>query len=160
MIEIVNTSGRPPRSRFEWMVASRKFADTAGPLIRTALKAEAPVGKPSANRSNQPGRLRDSIRYERPITSADSLSMMFNAYTPYAKYVLEGTKEHDIFPKAARYLYFQKNGANVFVGPGGSGRHVHHPGTRANPFNRRAMDRVRPEVQRLFSTIIRGSIGG
>lgn len=155
-IEIVNSSGRPPRNRFEWMVASRKFSDTAGPLIRTALKVESPVGD-----GPRRGRLRDSIRYERPIATPDNLVMSFNAYTPYARYVLDGTKEHDIYPKAARYLHFTgRGGGDVFVGPRGSSAHVHHPGTKPNPFNKKAMDRVRPEVQRLFSTIVRSSMGG
>lgn len=156
----ITHTGDNPRQRFNWMVASRKFADTAGPLIRTALKAEAPVGKPSANKSNQPGGLRDSIRYERPTIGADTLVMTFNAYTPSARYVLEGTKAHEIYPKAARYLYFQQNGADRFVGPRGTSAHVNHPGTQPNPFNRRAIDKVRPVYQRLWQTIMRESIEG
>ena len=158
----ITHSGANPRQRMNWLKASRQFADTAGPLIRTALKAEAPVGKPSLTKTNQPGRLRDSIRYERPVTTADRLTMTFNAYTPYARYVLEGTKPHQIRPKAARYLaFYGSDGRAVYVGPRGNpDRFVNHPGTRANPFNRRAIDRVRPVYQRLWQTIVRESIEG
>jgi HK97 gp10 family phage protein len=137
------------------MVASAKWADTAGPIVRTALKAEAPVGT-----GPRAGRLRDSIRYHRRTTGS-SIQLVFNAYTPYAKYVIEGTRAHAIYPKAARYLHFQgRGGGDVFVGPRGSGAHVNHPGTKANPFNRKAMDEARPIVQRLYTQIMREAMGG
>lgn len=145
----------PNRKRFEWMVAAAKWADTAGPIVRTALKAESPVGK-----GPRAGRMRDSIRYHRR-TSGSSIQMVFNAYTPYAKYVISGTKAHEIYPVAARYLHFKgRGGGDVFVGPRGSGAHVNHPGTKANPFNRRAMDEVRPVIQHLYTQIMRDAMGG
>jgi len=69
----------------------------------------------------------------------------------YALYVHEGTKEHEIVPVRARYLRFVPTTANYAAGTGG-GRtatggpifrpRVHHPGTAARPFLRRAMEDV------------------
>jgi len=150
-----------PRQKFAWMAAAVKWADEVGPQIRSKLKEEAPVGE-----GGRRGRLRDSIRYERRTHNPD-VDMYFNAHTPYAKYVIDGTRPHEIYPKAARYLHFFQNvgGASVerFVGPRGSGArsaHVNHPGTRANKFNERAMDAMRPKIEQRFTEVMRDAMGG
>jgi HK97 gp10 family phage protein len=147
-------SGGAPMSRFNWMRTAVGWADEAGPMMRTALKAEAPVG--TGPRS---GRLRTSIRYERNVR-AGSVTMTFTANTPYAKYVLEGTREHDIYPVAARYLHFIGKRGPVFVGPRGSGAHVHHPGTKPNPFPQRALGPMEPMLQRTFRQALETALGG
>jgi HK97 gp10 family phage protein len=154
-VSVSLTGSVPPRKQFVWLRAAVKWADEVGPAVRTALKANAPVGQ-----GPRAGRLRDSIRYQRTTTGA-SVSITFNAYTPYARYVIEGTRPHAIYPVAARYLHFKgRSGGDVFVGPRGSSAHVNHPGTKANPFNRRAMQEMRPYLQATYTRIMREEIGG
>lgn len=150
-----------PRQKFVWLVSAVKWADEVGPEIRSKLKEEAPVGE-----GPRRGRLRDSIRYERR-THAPDVDMYFNAHTPYAKYVIDGTRAHEIYPKAARYLHFFQNVGGIsverFVGPRGSAArsaHVNHPGTTANKFNVRAMEAMRPKIERRFTEIMREAMGG
>lgn len=144
-----------PRRQFLWLKAATTWADEVGPAVRAALKANAPVGQ-----GPRAGRLRDSIRYHRNTTGS-SVNVVFNAYTPYAKYVVEGTRAHEIYPKAARYLHFKgRYGEDVFVGPRGTPAHVNHRGTKANPFNRRAMQAMRPYMQAAYTRIMREAMGG
>jgi hypothetical protein len=153
----------PPRQKFVWMAAAVKWADDIGPQVRSKLKEEAPVSHPDPGGRNRPGRLRDSIRYERR-TRAPDVDMYFNAYTPYAEYVINSTRAHDIFPKAARYLHFWRPyrapTIEYFVGPRGSGAHVSHPGTKANKFNERAMSAMRQTIEDRFVEIMREAMGG
>lgn len=157
----LSTSGRTPKRQFQWMTAAAKWADTIGPMVRSELRHEAPVAKLDPAGRNRPGRLRASIRYERHTTGR-SVTAEFTAYTPYAGFVIDGTKPHIIRPVAARYLMFYQNGAQRFVGPRGSsarGAYVQHPGTKPNPFNRRAVDRMMPVVQQTYRDIMIAAIG-
>jgi len=52
----------------------------------------------------------------------------------YAKWVEFGTGEHQIQPKSAEYLEFNVGGRSMF------GRVVWHPGAKAKPFIRPAVD--------------------
>lgn len=56
----------------------------------------------------------------------------------YAGYVVSGTRPHDIYPRDARALFWPGAAHPV--------SHVHHPGTRANPFLQRAIDTSADEV--------------
>jgi len=160
----MRVSGDNPRLQFQWKVASAKWADTIGPVIRDAMKAAAPVGQPQEVASgtiatqSRPGRLRSSIRYERGGTGG-STTATFTAYTPYAGYVIGGTKAHEIWPVAARYLHFAQGGVERFVGPRGTQAHVNHPGTTANPFHRRAMEELMDWVQETFTEIMQEALG-
>lgn len=147
MSTTVGLEGSLPKRRFAWMTAAAKWADTIGPLVRDEMKAEAPIGK-----DLRAGRLRSSIRYERH-TSGSAVSAEFAAYTPYAGYVVHGTKPHTIRPVAARYLHWKTDGTDHFS------KLVHHPGTKANDFPRRAVDRMMPLVQRTFRDIMIAAIG-
>lgn len=57
--------------------------------------------------------------------------------TSYAEYVTEGTRPHVITAKPGKVLafYWPKIGETVFR------KSVNHPGTQANPFFRRVIDR-------------------
>lgn len=151
------------RQKFVWMRAAVKWADDVGPQLRSELKREAPVAHPDPAGRNRPGRLRDSIRYERR-THAPDVDLYFNAHTPYAKYVVNDTRPHEIYPKAARYLHFwTPYGAPTnehFVGPRGTPAHVNHPGTKANRFNERAMHTMHPKIEQRFVEIMREAMGG
>lgn len=153
----------PPDRKFVWFDAAKKWADDVGPQIRSRLKEEAPVAYPDRAGRNRPGRLRDSIRYERRAHAPD-VDLYFDAYTPYAKYVINSTRPHEIFPKSARYLHFWQSYRNPvverFVGPRGSGAHVNHPGTKANKFNERAMASIRQQIHDRFTEIMREAMEG
>jgi hypothetical protein len=58
---------------------------------------------------------------------------------PYATYVVSGTRPHDIYPRDRQALFWE--GARHPVG------HVHHPGTKPNPFLQRALDNTTSEVE-------------
>lgn len=152
MSTTVTVRGGGPRKQFLWMKAAVEWADTIGPVLREELRREAPVAKQDPAGRNRPGRLRASIRYERRTTGS-SVSVQFTAYTPYAGYVIEGTNPHVIRPIAARYLMFYQGEAQRFS------RLVHHPGTKANPFNRRAVDRMMPEIRRTYRDTMIAAIG-
>ncbi|GAC1326389.1 MAG: hypothetical protein NVSMB2_25470 [Chloroflexota bacterium] len=57
----------------------------------------------------------------------------------YAKYVVEGTRPHDIYPRDKQALFWE--GAMHPVG------HVHHPGTKPNPFLELALASTRGIVE-------------
>jgi hypothetical protein len=154
----ITVEGHGPDHPFVWTAAAVKWADTVGPIARAALKVMAPVGK-----GPRAGRLRTSIRYERRTTAGSGVTATFTAYTPYARYVIDGTKPHIIRPVAARYLHFQQNGRDRFVGPRGSSArsaYVMHPGTRANKFNERAFEAIGPEIRRIYQVIMSEAMGG
>jgi hypothetical protein len=142
-----------PFARFSWTVAANEWADEAGPMVRAALKAEAPVGKTDLS-GRKGGRLRDSIRYERE-TAAGSVTMTFTANTPYAGYVIEGTGPHAITASAARALQFSLDGAVTYR------RSVNHPGTKANDFPERAIGGFATEkLKEWFADTMRESAEG
>lgn len=160
-------SGDLPESAyaFQWMVASGEWADTVGPVVLDAMKAAAPLGKNqdvSGSKSiatrHRPGTLRSSIRYEKDASETNTTAT-FTAYTPYAGYVIEGTRAHEIWPKAANYLHFASQGQEFFVGPKGSQAHVNHPGTTANPFNRRVIQELMGWIQSTFTQIMMEALG-
>jgi len=127
-----------PWRRFRWEKAAVEWADAVGPLLRDRLKDEAPV---------QSGRLRSSIRYQRK-TGLDSIHLEFTAHTPYAGYVVHGTRPHIIRPRAARALHWLSTSGDHFSSV------VHHPGTRANDFPRRSLDVTREQIIQRFREAI------
>lgn len=68
----------------------------------------------------------------------------FNA--TYAEVVHEGSSPYTIFPKSKKALYWQ--GASHPV------RRVNHPGIRANPYLRRAVDDNMPQVDAFFTKAV------
>lgn len=134
--------------RFIWMRGAVTFMDRAGPELRSAIKREAPVGEgPGA------GRLRDSVRYSRS-TRAILVRGEFRAHTPYTRYVVDGTRPHIIRPVAARALHWRDAGGDHFA------RLVRHPGTRPNPFARRAADRMHAQLKEWFREAIDNELKG
>jgi hypothetical protein len=163
----MSRSGNLPESAyaFQWMAASAQWADTVGPVVLGGLRAGAPVGRaqevtnasPIATR-HRVGNLRDSIRYAKEA-SATSTTATFTAYVPYAGYVIEGTRAHEIWPKAAKYLHFAAQGQEFFVGPKGTQAHVNHPGTAPNPFNRRVIEVLMDWIQETYREIMQEALG-
>lgn len=144
-------AARSPLSRFSFAKAATAWADKAQPLVRDALKDRAPVGKgPNA------GRLKKAIRSSRQTqVGAGLVRVTFKAHVPYIDYVLDGTRPHLISAKAARSLHWKDaTGRDMFR------RTVHHPGTKANPFNERAVFPLTAELRELFRVAIEASMEG
>ena len=124
--------GGRPLQHFDWLRAATSWLDDTGAMLRGDIQEAAPV---------RSGRLASSIRYERNSAGGATVSGRIGTHVPYAGYVVGGTLPHLIRPVAARSLHWVSGGQGHFA------RLVHHPGTRANPFARRAieekMDRVR-----------------
>ena len=62
----------------------------------------------------------------------------------YGFWVREGTEPHDIYPVNKTALRFEIGGNIIFA------KHVHHPGSRANPYHRRVFRRLLPEVNAII----------
>lgn len=104
--------------------------------LEDAAKREVPVDT---------GRLRESIHAQRVRTVGRfHLESRVTASAPYARFVHEGTRPHIIRARNAKALHFYwpKVGREVFF------KSVSHPGTRANPFLRRAALMTRPPRRR------------
>jgi HK97 gp10 family phage protein len=70
------------------------------------------------------------------------------ALAPYAKFVVEGTRPHEIHPAGASVLVFKaRSGDLVFT------RLVRHPGTKPNPFLQRAVDKARDQVDDIWDEL-------
>ena len=63
-------------------------------------------------------------------------SMEIGATAPHSVYVHQGTRAHEILPVRARALRFEIGGQVIFA------RRVWHPGTKANPFVKRTVDKL------------------
>lgn len=102
--------------------------------IRTKAVLYAPVDT---------GYMRNTLAVATISTASMGLVGLVGTSAKYAPYVHDGTKAHDIVPKNGKFLVF-----SAHVGPntrGKSGKQlvftklVHHPGTKGQPFLRRAM---------------------
>lgn len=77
------------------------------------------------------------------VTHGGLVSYTVGYSRPYAIFVHEGTRPHDIYPRAlGGVLAFQMGGATIFA------RHVHHPGTMPQNFLSAARTYYEPELIR------------
>ena len=76
------------------------------------------------------------------------------AAASYAVDVELGTAPHEIRPANGRLLAFRVAGKMVFTPV------VHHPGTKANPFLRRAADKARSKFDSTFAELWLDLVGG
>lgn len=95
-------------------------AEQLSGTLKAAVTAEAP---------QRTGALAGSLS-----ASVSGSTITITAGAPYTPFVLHGTGPHDIFPSSAKALFWP--GARHPVA------HVHHPGTKANPFGERAVNAV------------------
>ena len=109
----------------------RRILDAIDPIVLDALKAEAPV---------RTGALQQSIYSALSGGYGGSVSREYRALG-YGRYVIEGTRPHDIYPVRAKALAFVSSGGDLVFAT-----HVAHPGTKPNPFNQRALTNALPEV--------------
>jgi HK97 gp10 family phage protein len=77
------------------------------------------------------------------------------ALAPYAKFVVEGTRPHKIYPVSSSVLVFKaKSGDLVFT------KLVRHPGTKPNPFLQRAVDKAKEQINDIWNELFEDLIEG
>jgi hypothetical protein len=101
----------------------RLFISVLGPEIFSYAQAYCP---------RRTGRLANSIEYHMA-----GHSLIVAAHAPYAAYVELGTRPHVILPRNAQALRWYGPDGAVFA------KRVNHPGTKPEPFLRRALYTVR-----------------
>jgi hypothetical protein len=102
--------------------------------------------------------------WEAPVLTGYLASTVYKEVSPnegkvgaaasYAPDVELGTAPHEIRPANGKFLAFQIAGKMVFTPV------VHHPGTKANPFLRRAADLARSKVDATFAELWLDLVGG
>lgn len=120
------------------------LSDPAGPVgrllardaqkVAQAAKRRCPVS-PRGSGGNRSGHLRSSIGWDLS-KDAEGLHADVGTDVDYAVYVEFGTKPHTIRSRGPWPLRNPRTGQTF-------GRVVHHPGTRAQPFLRSALDSLR-----------------
>lgn len=105
-------------------------------IIQSMAVKEAPVNKQAGG-----GNLRQNIR-AKMLTKTKA---QIESRAPYSIFVEEGTRPHEIKTKN-RLVLANKRTGEIF------GKHVHHPGTRPNPYMRRALEKSISTVNELFKT--------
>ena len=124
-----------------------------GHILVPAIKAETPVGKHYGPKQSHGRTLRGSTAARIVVDSeVQELAITQNARTSqgvgYGIFVREGTVAHDIYPHTKKVLrFYTSTGSPVFS------RHVHHPGTKANPYPQRALQSVRGQLEDEVSRI-------
>jgi hypothetical protein len=121
---------------------------------------EAPEGKT--------GKFKRGIGFRTYAKGEDRFTMTIHTPQPLGTFITEGTRAHPIRAKNARALsfFFAKIGLHLVVPKGGgfpthvrdgvmwSGKgHVDHPGTKANPFHKRAYRRWKPKARQVMRRI-------
>lgn len=111
-----------------------------GPAMVSEMRDEAPVSS---------GKLRDAIR-----ALNEPMRVRVGPFgIEYNKFVVEGTRAHEIKPKNKSVLMFKIGGKTVYA------KSVKHPGTKANPYmtisSKRVMDRLLPKLGQLQIDVIK-----
>ena len=82
------------------------------------------------------------------VTEIKEGEAKLQALAPYSKFVVEGTRPHEIHPAGANVLVFKaKSGDLVFT------KLVRHPGTKPNPFLQRAVDKAREQIDSIWAEL-------
>lgn len=118
---------------------ARLLRSPQGPVVRHLIKRTVRVQERARELAPiKTGKLRASIVKRGPYDDALGVFMVVVSNLNYALFVHEGTKPHPIYARSSPFLVFDWPG-----GPNGPGiyyfRMVNHPGTKANPFLRRAL---------------------
>lgn len=88
---------------------------------------------------NRTGNLEDSIKAE--TSGLRGRVYVDMAQAPYGRYVIDGTRPHDIMAKRAKALEFGDHFS----------KKVHHPGTQPDDFMDEAEESVRGQIDAVFS---------
>lgn len=121
-------------------------------LRRTVQLAES-AAKTSTRYKSHTYKLRESIKGEvfggfGGVAGAGGVGGRVVASAPYAAFVENGTRAHDILPRRKKVLRFVQNGAVRFASA------VHHPGTAPRPFMADAKERATPLFEQLMSEAV------
>ena len=65
----------------------------------------------------------------------------------YGWFVREGTGPHEIRPRIAKALHFFMGDEEIFA------TRVNHPGTQANPYHKRVLESLMPQIQQIVRRI-------
>ena len=118
--------------------AAKRFPGTADRMIDVTMGRAASMGMtwmyPDTPVGNTMG-LRNSLFSRQNSPS----SMEIGATSPYAVFVHQGTRPHEILPVRAQALRFRVGGLH---GPFIFAKRVWHPGTKPNPFVKRTVDKL------------------
>lgn len=132
---------KEPLRAFSFMSRATSWADESAPEVLAAVRAETPV---------RTGKLKDSQYYRRE-TRPGRVRLCVVTKVPYAPFVIHGTKPHIIAARNAKALHWKAaDGSDRFA------TMVHHPGTKPNPYGRRAADRSKPVWDAKFKQIVGG----
>jgi hypothetical protein len=112
------------------------LATAGAAIVLERLRAEAPV---------RTGRLGASLQARGPALQAGGTGSEVTFWgLGYGAMLARGTRPHPIEPRRGRFLVFRRYGRLVLA------RRVWHPGTKANPFPRRAAQRAMPALRGLL----------
>lgn len=120
-------------------VADKLPRNNAEALRRTG-EAAATYARLSRLYNSHTYRLRNSIKPKHDLTRTT-----VTADAPYAFYVENGTKAHEITPRRKKMLRFEQNGEIRFE------FRVWHPGTAPRPFMAEAQEKTTPLFSRLVA---------
>jgi hypothetical protein len=112
-------------------------AERAAEIVNQSLKEFAPV---------RTGRFRAGIHFR-----VDGGSVRFFDDQPYTPFIIDGTSRHTYGPSMKKFMFW--------VGARHPVKIVHHPGNKANPFRRFAMEASLGPVDILLSEIGREIVG-
>lgn len=108
-----------------------RLAQQCDDILLNELRSEAPV---------RTGHFRDSI-HSVQHGSQGRIVLEYRAMDPLDRFIIEGTKPHEIVPVSGKALAFVgANGETVFA------KRVSHPGTAPNDFPARAWESARGGV--------------
>ena len=154
-VEIKVTGSKVSFARWAFKPMAATWRSRVAPIVLEALKEEAPAYKyddAQLSRGQTPGDLKKSIKLDSVGGSiGEGIEMNFVSDVPYAKYVINGTRGHRI-PLSGDatnpMLHWNRGGVDNYR------RWVQHPGTTANNFPQRAVDKVKPVIGRTLEVTV------
>lgn len=122
--------------------ALKDYPRISEPILQRAIAGSQAVLAKNTLKDNpvpwKTGNLLESFRF-----ATGKLQARWFPTARYAVFVHEGTKPHDIMPVNKRVLADRKMGIIY-------GMLVHHPGTKANRFMPKIIQKAQPEIDKLF----------
>lgn len=134
--------------------AERRYADAeriyreemarSEPEVSRILVTETERAAPRGKSERIGKRLHESfVGIIEPIPNGSRITVE-SRDVPHVRWVVEGTRPHDILPRFKKALRFTAVG-RVFIR-----KKVRHPGTKPNPFFDVAREKARPKVRRVY----------
>ena len=118
-----------------------RWGSSWGERMAEEMRREAPYRESEDEGSDKDSEhLRDSIAFAGARPSAGGVEMTWTSDVAWAQFVIEGTGAHEIHATVAKALHWKSPEGEHFAVS------VMHPGTKANPFPLRAVERLAPEM--------------